>query len=226
MSEWARQGSIVGLDTVILLIVVISARVVPMFTRNATREASIRSLPRLNMASAISMAMFTICDIAIPTHRITAALAALTGVVVVARTIPWGTRHTVRDPLLWILHVGSWWIPIGLFLRAISSLSDTVPSSLSTHALTVGAVGSLTLGMMARVALGHSGRMLVVSKPTTLAFVALTASGIVRVIGPLFESMHTASIVVAGVLWSLAFVLYLVVYVPILIAPRVDGKPG
>jgi len=226
MSAWQRQGSVVGTDIVLVLILVVSARVVPMFTRNATRVTSIHSLPWLDKASAISMAIFTICDIAIPAHRMTAALAALTGVFVAARSIPWGTRHTARDPLLWILHVGCWWIPIGLVLRAISSFTSAVPSSLSTHALTVGTIGSLTLGMMARVALGHSGRMLAVSKPTTFAFAALTIAGLVRVTGPLFVSMYTASIVVAGVLWSLAFVLYLVVYVPILVVPRVDGRPG
>jgi uncharacterized protein involved in response to NO len=86
---------------------------------------------------------------------------------------------------LWILHTGYGWLALGLLLRAFAGFDPSVPASLATHALTVGAIGSLTLGMMARVSLGHTGRALVASRPTVWAFGAITAAAFARAILPL-----------------------------------------
>jgi len=81
--------------------------------------------------------------------------------------------------------------------------------------------------MMARVALGHSGRLLAASRPIVVAFALSLLAAVVRVGAPLLGSdRYRITVVLAGALWTAAFALYLVVYVPILVAPRVDGKPG
>jgi len=91
----------------------------------------------------------------------------------------------------------------------------------------VGAIGSLTLGMMARVSLGHTGRMLVASPGASAAFVAITLATLVRVLGPLLAPRwYFASLVAAGSLWVAAFALFVRVYWPILSSPRGDGRPG
>jgi uncharacterized protein involved in response to NO len=106
-------------------------------------------------------------------------------------------------------------------------LTGAFSSSPATHALTVGAIGSLTLGMMVRVALGHTGRKLVASKPVAMSFVVLSAAAIVRVAGPLLvPEEYSLAVLISGLLWTAAFAIYLICFTPVLTAPRIDGKPG
>ena len=118
---------------------------------------------------------------------------------------------------------------VGLALRAASAWLPSIPSSAATHALTVGAIGSLTLGMMARVSLGHTGRSLTVRPVMVLAFVLLTFAACARVLGPL-STIHAVSyfrwLEISGIAWALAFAIFFVAYARILVGPRVDGKPG
>jgi hypothetical protein len=188
-----------AVDVVVLVTLVIAGRVFPTFTRNATGVASIRSLPALDALTLASMLLFTIADTFLVDPRIGACLAAAAGVFAAARSIHWGARHSLRNPLLWVLHVGYAWIPIGLALRAVSAFDGRVPPVLGTHALTIGAIGGLTLGMMSRVALGHSGRPLALPRPMSYAFAAVTLAAITRVFGPLVEVAWYQTTVFASV---------------------------
>ncbi len=225
---WRRRGCLLGLEVVVLVILVMAGRTFPMFTRNATGVASIATTPWLDRLSVGAMAGLIVLDLVMPDHAITAGWAAGAGVLALARTWHWGARHAWRTPLLWILHVGYFWIPIGLVLRALAVFTSLVPPQVAMHAVTVGAIGSLTLGMMARVSLGHSGRGLVPSRLVVVAFVLITLAAAVRVFGPLIAGMtsYRPTLFLAGSLWTAAFLLFLLTYVPILIAPRLDGKPG
>jgi uncharacterized protein involved in response to NO len=223
----ARHACLVAINVVLLVILVISGRVFPMFTRNATGVTSIRSSLSLDVLTIGGMAILTVLDVLVPESAGTAGAAGAVGVLAIVRAARWGTRHTARQPLVWILHAGYGWLALGLLLRALAGFDRAVPGSLATHALTVGAIGSLTLGMMARVSLGHTGRALVASRPIVCAFGAITAAAFARAIVPLFApGWYFAALVAAAGLWTLAFVLYLVSYVPVLLMPRVDGKPG
>jgi len=173
------------------------------------------------------MMVLTVVDVVAPASRAAAMTAVIAGLVGIARAARWGIRHTIHHPLLWILHAGYGWIPIGLFLRAAPLLGVRVTSSLAIHALTLGAIGGLTLGMMARVALGHTGRPLVPPKAMSAAFLFVMVAALVRVAGPaLWPSAYSSTVAVAGGLWTAAFAIYLVAYAPILAAPRPDGKCG
>jgi uncharacterized protein involved in response to NO len=225
---WQLRGARAGVDVMVLLSAVIAGRVIPMFTRNAT-GAPVASSSALDIATVVTLALHTALDTAVPSSSAAAVTALLAAVVVVARARRWGGVAALREPLLWILHFGHAWIAIGLALRAASSLAPSIPSSAATHALTVGAIGSLTLGMMARVSLGHTGRPLVVRRITALSFVLLTGAAVVRVLGPIVTVPRVSYLdwlVVSGAAWSAAFALFLVAYVPILLRPRADGKPG
>jgi uncharacterized protein involved in response to NO len=132
----------------------------------------------------------------------------------------------LRQPLLWILHAGYAWLILGLALRALPA-TNTLASSLALHALTVGAIGSLTLGMMARVALGHTGRTLTTAPAMTGAFAAIQLGAFVRALVPLLAAdWYAISLWTSGALWTIAFGIFAVVYLPTLSSPRVDGKPG
>jgi uncharacterized protein involved in response to NO len=224
---WRRRGALVAVDLVVLLSIVIAGRVVPMFTRNATGMTTIRSHPRLDVAAVVSMALLSICDLARPDSGAATLLAAAAAVFAAARAVHWGSRHVGREPLLWVLHVAYTWIPVGLALRVASHVTPAVPAVLAAHALTVGAIGGLTLGMMARVALGHTGRALHAPRSMTVAFALITLAAVVRVLGPLVDiRAYRASLFASGTLWTAAFALYLLVFAPILTAKRLDGKPG
>jgi uncharacterized protein involved in response to NO len=224
----ARAANLVSVDVIVLLIMVIGGRVFPMFTRNATGVASIRNLPWLDRASVIAMVALVLVDASMPNAiRFGAILATLVGVLAAARSLHWGARHSWRDPLVWVLHAGYAWLVVGLLLRGSSGALGWPSSSVATHALTVGAIGTLTLGMMARVSLGHTGRMLVAPGPMTASFVAITLAALARVLVPWVAPEHyTAGLFAAGAFWVLAFTVFLLAYAKILWRPRMDGKPG
>ena len=229
VSSWRRPAVLLAVDVVVLVIVVIAGRVMPMFTRNATGVDTIRSIPALDLLAVASVALVVMLDAAMLDRAAaaTAIVAGVAGVLTLARTVRWGTRYAFRDPLVWVLHVGYAWIPVGLLLRAVSSFEPAVPPSAATHALTAGAIGTMTLGMMSRVALGHTGRPLGASRSVVASFALVTLAAIVRVLAPIVVPSHyLESLVVAGCLWSVAFAIHLAVYAPILFAPRVDGKAG
>lgn len=222
----ARRASLASVDLVIVMIAIMAGRVFPMFTRNATGVTTIRSSRLFDGLSIGSLVGLVVLDAAGAGGWFVALWAGLAAVLALLRAVFWGTRRVFAHPLLWILHLGYAWIPVGLLLRAFASTGGW-STSLATHALTLGAIGSITLGMMARVSLGHGGRPLVPPRPMTLAFVAITGAVAARVVLPLLApGFYLASLYVAGTLWTLAFVIFVAVYTPILLRPRLDGKPG
>ena len=222
----ARVACLLAVDVVLLVVMIIIGRVLPMFTRNATQAQDIRSSSVLDRACIAAMVVLALSEAAWPRSAIAIIAAALTALLAVARAWHWGAQHSLRNPLLWILHAGYTWIVLGLGLRALAGLG-LVAGSLATHALTVGVIGTLTLGMMARVGLGHTGRLLEASRSMVCAFCAINLAAVARALLPwLVPSWHVLSLWLAAALWSLAFLLFVARYAPILSAPRVDGKPG
>jgi uncharacterized protein involved in response to NO len=223
----ARRALLVAIDVVVFLSLVIAGRILPMFTRNATGKAVTEAAPSIEALTLASMAALTAIDVFVPDSAFARLGSLFVAALAAVRAARWGTRHTGRHPLLWILHAGYGWIVVGLALRAAPLLGFAVTGSSAIHALTVGAIGSLTLGMMARVALGHTGRPLVASRAMTIAFGLVSLGAVVRVFGAFVAPASYASTLwVAGAAWVGAFAIYLVAYCPILTAPRVDGKPG
>ena len=222
-----RRALYVAVDVIVFLCVVIAGRVVPMFTRNATKTSPVAPVAPLEKVVVAAMLSVIAIDLVVPGSVVAQAAAGLAAIAVMFRARRWGTLQTGRHPLVWILHAGYGWIAVGLLLRAAPLAGLPVPATLAMHALTLGALGSLTLGMMARVALGHTGRPLCATRATPLAFLLITLAALARVAGPLlWPSAYGTTLVIAGGAWTAAFALYLVDYVPILCAPRADGKPG
>jgi uncharacterized protein involved in response to NO len=216
-----------ALYVVALIVTIMAGRVVPSFTRNAIPTARSRSHRGLDLtAIALAGAAFAAWLVALP--------AWLTGpVCVVAAAFhaarlwmwdPWATRY---QPILWILHLSYAWIPVALVLMALAAFGADVPPALADHALSIGAVGGMIMGMITRTARGHAGLPLRVSGPEVVAYVLVHLAAAARVATPLvWPEGYRLALSASGALWSAAFLLYLLVYVPILSAPRVDGKPG
>jgi uncharacterized protein involved in response to NO len=222
-----RMAAHVAIDVVVFLCAMIAGRVLPMFTRNATGAEGVESHRLLEIATVVALVGLVVVDLVAPGTRAAMVVAGIAGAVTLARASRWGTLHTGRHPLLWILHAGYGWLGVGLLLRGAPVLGLFVPPSLPLHAITVGAFGALTLGMMARVALGHTGRALQAPRAITVAFALVTLAALARVVGPLVApATYGASLVIAGAAWTAAFAIYVIAYAPLLWSPRADGKPG
>jgi len=223
--ETVRLAHRFALNLIVVMLVIMTGRVVPMFTRNATRVSWIRSVPWLEYASLAAIVLLTLCDLVPSADKLAVILSAVAATLLLARMRFWGTRHVARLPLLWILHVGTLFIPLGLALRAFAAVFANIPLSSSLHALTAGAIGCLTLGMMARVSLGHTGRMLEPARSAKWAFVSLTGAALIRVGAPFLPSTHyLQGLTVASTLWSAAFLLFVVGYLKILSSARSDAR--
>jgi uncharacterized protein involved in response to NO len=143
-----------------------------------------------------------------------------------ARLVLWRPWRTLHAPLVWILHASYAWIVIHLLLRMLSHAGWVSPS-IATHALTVGAIGGMTIGMMTRTARGHTGRPLQAGSSETAMFLLMQAAALARVGGGLLApGALLLSVQTSGLLWSAAFGLYAMTYWPVLSRPRIDGRPG
>jgi uncharacterized protein involved in response to NO len=222
----ARLGLHLATYVVVTMIVVMGGRVIPSFTDNKlrTRARRWKSIEWLVPASTLGA---LIAALIAPESPVTALLAALAAGVHVIRLAGWYTSKYWSVPLLWILHLGYAWIALGFALLALSAAGFAATALSSLHSFTAGGIGVLTLGMMARVSLGHTGRMLEPAPVMTRAFVAINLAALIRVVLPLvFPGVYAQIMMAAGVAWVAAFGVFVAVYAPMLLRPRVDGKPG
>jgi uncharacterized protein involved in response to NO len=230
MADWihfaVERGLRFGIDLVLFLMVVMGGRVIPMFTSNAVPGAQprrFRWLERLALGSVLALLAADLLSLPALVTVLTAGFAAAAHGTRLALWQPW---LTARRPILWILHVSYAWIVIYLVLRAFAAM-EMVPITLAVHALTVGAIGGLTVGMMTRTARGHTGRSLEAGKLEVSCYALVQFAAMVRVFVPIFVPQWSlAAVVAAGALWAGAFILLAVHFGPILLRPRVDGRSG
>jgi uncharacterized protein involved in response to NO len=139
----------------------------------------------------------------------------------------WRSLRVLGDPLLGSLHLGYAWLVVGLAGLAASDLLAVWPRSLALHALTAGAFGTMILAVMTRVALGHTGRALIAPRSATAAYVLVTLGALLRTVAAAAAPAASGLLLtLAAVLWSGAFVVFLVGFAGMLVAPRVDARPG
>jgi uncharacterized protein involved in response to NO len=215
----------VGFDVVLFIIAVVAGRVVPMFTNNALRGAGARRVATLEYFTLGSVLALIAADLA-GAAVLAAAVAAIGAIAHGARLALWAPWATRRTPLLWILHASYAWIVVHLALRAAAGL-DWVTPSLATHALTIGGIGGMTLGMMTRSALGHSGRPLTARGHEVASYILIQIAAAARVLVPIaVPTWHVTGVALSGLAWSAAFTVFVFAYWPILTRPRLDGQPG
>jgi uncharacterized protein involved in response to NO len=211
---------------VVLLISIIAGRVIPLFTRNALPGVPVASSRRWDQLTAGLTAAGLVAWVAGVDGATSALLLFAAAAGHAVRWARWSPWATLRRPVLWILHIGYAWIPIGLLMLAASCVG-AVDTTAAVHALAVGAMGGLIVGMVTRTARGHTGRTLEVSSVEVAAYVVIVAAAVTRVAAALAPpTVQGAGLVTAGGLWIVAFGLYLFRFAPWLAAPRLDGKDG
>jgi len=227
---WLQLAPTWPVQAAVLVIVVIESaigtRIIPMFTRNGARGTNPLVQPRLDRASLALIALSAIGWLAGLPGWLFAPLAFGAALVILLRLWRWQALRTGGVPLLWILHLSYAWIAVGLMLLALARW-QLVSASSGFHALTVGSMAGLIMGMITRTTLGHTGRPLVAGRAEKWMFVCIQLAALSRVASALgWESSQGAVLLMSALWWVLAFVLYVAVYAPYLSSPRVDGKPG
>jgi uncharacterized protein involved in response to NO len=222
----AGLGMNLVLAIIVLMILVIAGRVFPFFTeRGLSGVVCIRN-PMLDVvACGLSLSVFVLMmsDISGILLTLVALAAAVANLL---RVSAWYDARIWYVPLLWVLYVGYGWLILGFVLVALSAFQWVMPV-LALHAFTLGGIGVLTLGMMARVTLGHTGRVLRASNIMALAFLMLNLAGLIRVILPaVLPDWYSGFVWAASYGWLAAFSLFVYHYLPMLLATRVDGQQG
>lgn len=218
----ARLGAMLGLYVILLMIAVVAGRVVPFFIERRFDDAAPQRWPRLGWVAAIALLALAVLDLSGAPPIAVATTAWIALVVHGSRMVGWHVRQLWAEPLLWVLFLGYGWLVVGFALKALATMGTVTPF-VATHAWTVGAIGVMTLGMMARVSLGHTGRPLRAPLITTLIFIAINAAAAARVLGPIVWPEHALTTVRAsGALWMLAMFVFFAAYTPVLMRRRVS----
>ena len=217
----ARRG---GIAVVVMLIALIGGRIIPSFTRNwlvkrkaEALPASFNSFDRVALGTTLlALGYWAVA----PDDNVAATLAALAAVVNLVRHMRWRGFATLPEPLLWVLHLGYFWIPVGLSLLAASQWWPSISSNGALHALTTGAFGTMTLAVMSRATLGHTGRALTAGPGLTAAFVLVTCAALARVLASLFDAAYLPLLTIATASWIAASLCYLMVCGPMFFARK------
>jgi uncharacterized protein involved in response to NO len=220
-----------GIDVVLVLATIIGGRIVPAFTSSGLKARGdtvpLRAWRGVTPLVVTLMVAVAAVDVVRPDGRLAAGLALAAALVHAVRMLQWRTLRTLRMPLVWVLHLGYAWLPLGLALKALSFYDGAAAAAFWLHGLTIGALSTLILGVMTRATLGHTGRPLTASPAVAAAYLLLATAAIVRVFGLLWwRHSYPGVIVVSGLLWTAAFAVFVAVYAPMLWSARVDGKAG
>ena len=221
-------GIYIGLFLIIGLIMTLGRRVIPFFIeRGVGYPVQLVNYKWIDRLSLILFLAFFIFFVFIGNAQISAYISWGLFFITTIRLIGWHTKGIWKKPLLWSLFIAFIFIDIGFLLFAMSDLLN-LPVSLAFHAFSYGGIGIVTLGMMSRVSLGHTGRNIDSLPPgLTIAFVLLVLGGISRVFLPILDMEHyVAWIIFSQVLWSVAHLIFIFAYSQILIKPRIDGQFG
>lgn len=229
---WANGAQIsitIGLYLTISMIMVISRRVLPMFIERGVHEhVKLKQFKWLDISIMLLLAALLLNELVLQSPSI----GILTGLLLFLangyRLFNWHTKGIWKVPLLWSLYCGLWLINLGFLFTAFSYLTNSVSMIFAIHLLAIGGIGLITMAMMARVSLGHTGRNIhQVSKIVSYAFGLLIAGAILRSIFPILaDDYYLYWIVFSYACWVLAFAIFIAKYCMILIKPRIDGLVG
>lgn len=215
----ARAGIAIG----ITLIALIGGRIIPSFTRNWLAKRPPGRMPapfgRFDVATVAAGAVALVVWIARPFDRTTGVLLLACGAMHVVRLARWAGYRTFADRLVLILHVAYAFVPVGFILTALSSF-DVVPPSAGIHAWTIGAIGAMTLAVMSRATLAHTGRQLAASGATHMVYAAVVVAALARVCAVLEPDHAGPLLAIAGAAWTAAFIGFAAAYSVAFWSPR------
>lgn len=223
--QLALLGERISIAVVATLVALIGGRIVPSFTRNWMAKRQIKPEPApaspfdviALVLSATALAAWSV----FPTLYAAGLALTVAGAVHVARLSRWRGWRTCGEPLLLVLHIGYLWLGLGLLLMGLAIVAPSViPGASGLHALTAGAFGVMTLAVMTRASLGHTGRPLTATSRISIIYILVNLGALVRVTAPFAPELYSVLMAFSAVLWSAAFAGFAIVYAPLLLRPR------
>jgi len=217
-----------GLGAAIVLVMIIGGRIIPSFTRNWLARERPGRLPvpfgRFDAATILLSACGLLGWTFFADQAVTGSILIVAAILNAIRLARWAGDRTLRDPLVLILHASFAFVPVGLFLAGLAAfLPEEVPVAASIHAFGVGALASMTLAVMSRATLGHTGRELRATIGTCAVFAAILVAAMLRILAAFVPSPGTL-LHVAAALWTIAFIGYAVLFGPMLVRPRLQAR--
>jgi uncharacterized protein involved in response to NO len=209
-------GQRLAIALIVLLISLVGGRIVPSFTGNWLKKRGETRMPAghgvLDQIATAVLLIALALWVGAPESLVTGAMLVGAGVLALARLARWRGHRTLSEPLLWSLHLGFAWVPAGLLLTGSSLLLSSLPATAGIHALTAGAMGSMTLAVMTRATLGHTGRALTADRWTAAMYLFVTAAAALRVAAPLVAEAYLPLVWASGLAWIAAFGTFAVRY--------------
>ena len=215
----------IALSAIAALIALIGGRIVPSFTRNWAAKRGAPRLPaQFGLFDTLALGgggLALLAWIFSPGSPVTAALFALGSVLLLVRLARWRGFVTGAEPLLMILHVGYLWLPVWFGLMALQIAWPLMLNpSAALHALTAGAIGTMTVAVMTRATLGHSGRDLTADALTVVVYFFIIVGALIRVLVPFLPADPITLLTIGGLIWSTGFALFVIGYAPIFLRHR------
>ena len=215
-----------GLAAALMMIAVIGGRIVPSFTRNWLVRRGAGRLPAPPMGAFDKLAILVLLAalalwIAGPDAMATGAALALAGILHLARLARWAGDRSLPEPLLLVLHAGYALLPLGALAMAVEALaSGHLGMGAAQHIWMAGAIGLMTLAVMTRATLGHTGRELTAGAGTTAIYLALVAAVLARLAAGIWPGQASFLHALSALAWIGAFGGFAALYGPLLLRPK------
>jgi uncharacterized protein involved in response to NO len=217
-----------GLAAIIVLISVVGGRITPSFTRNWLAKRQVQDLPPppgiIDRAALSTLHAGLFAWVFMPEFSPIGWLLLVGAGLNLRRLLQWRGPATVPEPLLFVLHIGYAWMVFGVALLGLSMLDVDMPLSAAVHALTAGAIGTMTLAVMTRATRGHTGRELSADIVTSTIYVLISVAAIMRVAAAFASSWSMLLLVGSACLWVAAFTGFVLCYSPMLLRPAADHQ--
>lgn len=211
-----------------LLIMLVGGRIIPSFTRNWLARQGAKALPapfgRFDRIAIVFAGLALLIWAAMPAGWVTALLAALAALLHLVRLMRWRGLASLGEPIVAVMHIAYLMIVLGLVLIAAAAMGWLGEAS-ALHILLIGGMGGMTLAVMSRAALGHTGRPIRAAPPVQLSYLFVFMAAVARPLVEIFPGQYGLILAASGTLWIAAFTIFSAVYGPILLAPRV-GRSG
>lgn len=226
--DYAAQGYGLrgGVAAVILMIALIGGRIVPSFTRNWLVKQQAERLPvppmqRFDKAVMVATVAALALWVAAPSHRLAAVALIVIGALHTVRLIRWEGAQTLKEPLLWVLHLGYAFVPLGALVEGASILwPEWLSVTGAQHIWMAGAFGLMTVAVMTRATLGHTGQELSADKGTVAIYLGLIGAVVLRVMAAVWPEAASLLYTLSGLLWIVAFGGFALLYGRLLVRPK------
>jgi uncharacterized protein involved in response to NO len=222
--ELQGYGQRLALGATAVLIALIGGRITPSFTHNWMVRMGLEPRPEpfgsFDKSALALLAVGMVCWIFKPTTVLTGLVLLAISALHFARLQRWQGMRRIQEPILLVLHIGYLWLVVALALLGLAALTPShfTPST-ALHALTAGAIGTMTLAVITRASLAHTGRDIRANRPTLAIYALVNVGALLRVTAPLLPGSYLNLLMLSGILWSVAFALFVLAYGPILVRP-------